>query len=108
MKFAFIYHGGAKQRTPEETARVIEAWRAWFRGMGGAVFDAGNPVGKSCTVNSDGTVAQDGGANPAAGTSFILAEDLDAALELAKRCPILADGGSVEVAPVIDLDLSGK
>jgi len=108
MKFAFVYHGGAHPQTPEETERVMDAWRKWLAGMGDAVADVGNPVGMSCTVHPDGSVTRDGGSNPVAGMSFIIAEGEDAAIAHARCCPILASGGSVEVAPVIDLDLSAE
>jgi hypothetical protein len=60
-------------------------------------------VGKSSTVNSDGTVSDHGGANPASGYSLVEASGLDEALGLAKRCPILSAGGSVEVAEAFDM-----
>jgi hypothetical protein len=34
---------------------------------------------------------------PPGGYTIITAEDLDTALALAERCPIIADGGGVEV-----------
>ena len=68
-----------------------------------AALDGGNPVGDSSTVKSDGSVASDGGANPASGYSLIEASSLDDALGKAKGCPILLAGGSVEVAEAIDM-----
>ena len=58
---------------------------------------------RSSTVKSDGSVASDGGTNPAGGYSLIEASNLDDALAKAKGCPILAGGGSVEVAEAIDM-----
>jgi len=71
--------------------------------MGKALIDGGNPVGKSSTVRSNGTVAKDGGANPATGYILIEAPNLEDALSKAKSCPLLAAGGSVEVAPAMDM-----
>jgi len=71
--------------------------------MGPAVVDGGNPVGMSSTVQADGSVAGDGGANPASGYSLIEAADLDEALAKARGCPILQDGGTVEVAETFDM-----
>jgi hypothetical protein len=67
------------------------------------VIDGGNPVGESTTVNPDGSVSNNGGANPASGYSLIEAADLDDALAKAKGCPILESGGSIEVAEAIDM-----
>ena len=72
-------------------------------GMGSAVVDGGNPVGMSTTVNSDGSVANDGGSNPVSGYGMFEASDLEDATSKAKGCPILEAGGSVELAKVIDM-----
>lgn len=102
-KYLFVYHGGGKPETEEEIAKVMDAWGAWFGSMGSAVVDGGNPVGMSSTVQSDGTVIGNGGANPASGYSLVEATDLDDALAKAKGCPILPAGGSVEVAEAFDM-----
>ena len=102
-KYLFVYHGGKMPETEEEGQRVMQAWGEWLGGMGESVVDGGNPVGMSSTVNSDGSVASDGGSNPASGYSLISANSLDEALNKAKGCPILEAGGSVEVAEAIEM-----
>ena len=53
---------------------------------------------------SQGGIASDGGANPLSGYTVVQADTIDAACEMAKGCPMVANGsGSVEVAPVIDM-----
>lgn len=102
-KFAFVYHGGGMPETPEEGAKVMAAWQAWYGGMGDALVDGGGPVGISRTVSADG-VADNGGANPVSGYTVVSAADQDAACEMAKGCPMVQDGsGSVEVAEIIDM-----
>jgi len=101
-KFMYIYHGGKAPESPEEGAKVMAAWNAWFEGMGAAVVDGGNPAGMSKTVSASG-VAEDGGANPVSGYSLVNAADHDAAVEMAKTCPILGDGGTVEVAEAMEM-----
>lgn len=101
--FIFAYHGGGRPETEEEGAKVMAAWRAWFEGMGAAVQQPGNPVGLSKTVSSGG-VADDGGSNPLSGYSVVSAASIEAACELAKGCPMVADGsGSVEVAEIVEM-----
>ena len=102
-KYLFIYHGGDHPETEEEVAAVLDAWGQWMGAMGAAVIDGGNPVGKSSTVNPNGSVTDDGGSNPASGYGLFEAADLADALAKAKGCPILTDGGSVEVAEAIDM-----
>jgi len=102
-KYLFVYHGGSHPESEEEVAKVMDAWGQWFGSMGSAVVDGGNPVGMSSTVLSDGSVVSNGGANPASGYSLVEAPDLNDAVEKAKGCPILAAGGSIEVAEAIDM-----
>ena len=102
-KYLFVYHGGKHPETDEEVKRVLDAWGQWFGSMGAAVVDGGNPVGKSSTVNPDGSVADNGGSNPASGYSLVEAGDLDDALTKARGCPILEAGGTVEVAEALDM-----
>ena len=102
-KYLFVYHGGKKAESEEDVANGLDAWGKWFGSMGAAVIDGGNPVGESSTVNADGSVSNNGGANPASGYSLIEAADLDDALAKAKGCPILVSGGSIEVAVAIDM-----
>lgn len=100
-EFVFAYHGGTIPETQEEGEKAMAAWGQWFEDMGAAVVNGGNPVGQSMTVSAAG-VTQDGGANPISGYTIVNAETPEAACEMAKGCPMVADGsGSVEVAPVI-------
>ncbi len=102
-KYLFIYHGGTKPSNPADVKKVMDAWGAWFGSMGAAVIDGGNPVGKSSTVKSDGSIANDGGANPVSGYTLIEAPNLDEAHKKARACPILESGGSIEIAEAIDM-----
>ena len=101
-KFVFAFHGGGMPETPEEGEKVMAAWGAWMGGLGAALVNGGAAVGKSKTVHA-GSVDDDGGANPISGYSVVEAADMDAALVMAKGCPILQAGGSVEVAQEMDM-----
>lgn len=102
-KFVFAYHGGSKPDTPEEGEKAMAAWQSWLGDMGDKCVDMGAPVGMSRTV-SNGGVADNGGANPLSGYTIVEAADIGAACEMAKGCPILEDdGGSVEVAPIMEM-----
>jgi hypothetical protein len=87
--FVFTYRTEpGTARTPETTA----AWRSWFDSMGDHLAALGKPGIESATVGNCGPGTQLGG------YSLITADDLEAALALAKGCPALARGGGVEVA----------
>jgi len=100
--YVFAYHGGKKPESPEEGAKYIAKSKAWVGGLGDAMVNPGTPLGKSKTVSSGG-VSDDGGSNPLSGFSIVKADSMDAALEMAKVCPFLDLGGTLEVAKVMKM-----
>lgn len=68
------------------------AWEAWFGKLGDALVDKGNPVlGDRSVAGEAGTVL------PLGGYTIVNAADLEEATRLASGCPILPEGGAVEV-----------
>lgn len=101
--FMLAYHGGKMPETPEEGAKAMAAWEAWYKDMGDNVVHPGNPVGMSKTVSAKG-VEDNGGANPLSGFTIIRAPDIDAACKVAAACPMVTDGsGTAEVAPIMEM-----
>ena len=100
--YVFAYHGGKRPESPEEGAKHMAKWKAWIGGLGDAVVNPGTPLGKSKTVSSAG-VSDDGGSNPMSGFSIVIADSMDSALEMAKECPLLEIGGTLEVAEVMEM-----
>jgi hypothetical protein len=95
-KFLFTY------RMPSDYVpgrpEVLAAWTAWFEGMGASLVDPGNPILESSTVGHCGPDTTLGG------YSMIVADDLEAALALAKGCPDLSEGVGVEVGVLTELN----
>lgn len=102
-KYVFAYHGGSKPANPADVKKVMDAWGAWFGSLGAAVIDGGNPVGKSSTVKSDGSLVEGGGPNPISGYSLFEAANLAEAHKIAKGCPLLQSGGTIEIAQAMDM-----
>ncbi len=100
-KYLLAYHGGGMPQTPEEQTRVMAAWGAWFGRLGSAVADQGNPVSQAKTIAADGSVSGDGRSS-LSGYSIISADSLDAAIALAKGCPVLEGGASIEVCETFE------
>jgi hypothetical protein len=65
--------------------------------MGASVTDIGKPIFESSALGDLGDGTKPGG------YSMITADDLEAALTLAKGCPALREGGGVEVGLLADL-----
>ncbi len=93
--FVLLYQGGSMPESPEEGARVMQAWTTWFGQLGDALIDGGNPASKWRTIAANGSVTND--ASGPSGYSIIKADSLDAAVTLAKGCPVLQGGASVQV-----------
>ncbi|WP_375597938.1 YciI family protein [Devosia sp. Naph2] len=101
-KYMLAYHGGGMPETPEEGARVMKAWNDWYGALGDRLADGGSPLGRSMTVSKNG-VQDGGGSNPLSGYTLVNADSHDAANEIAKGCPILDDGGTVEVCEIVEM-----
>ena len=72
-------------------------WQAWFGTMGSALVSVGHAVTDYASLGEVG-----GSDSRMIGHSVVSAEDMDAALALARDCPALQVGGGVEVGPVME------
>ncbi len=97
----FAYSGG-KGVSDDEAERNAQyaKWGHWFGELGLAVVEGGAAMGTAKTVGQGGSVS-DGGSRGLTGYSIVSAESLDAAVELAKSCPVLEIGGAVDVYEAI-------
>jgi len=93
--YVLVYHGGGMPESPEEGAKVMHAWDVWFGELGDSLVDGGNPASATKTIASDGSVSDD--ASGPSGYSILKADSLDAAVALAKGCPVLQGGASIQV-----------
>ena len=102
-KYVLTYHGGSGMpETQEEVDQVMATWGAWFGQMGESLVDGGNPFSVSTAISPDGSVG-DAVVPELNGYSIINADSLDAAVTTAKGCPVLANGGSVQVSEAVDM-----
>ena len=99
--YLLVYHGGNPPATAEEGQAVMQDWMTWMGGLGSAMVDGGNPIGRAWTLSKGGT-EEGGGSNPATGYSVIAADSMQAALELAQGCPHLKAGGTIEICETVD------
>ena len=106
-EFTYLFRGRDTTTSPEQRQKHTEKWIQWFKELSskGHIKDPGHPLepsgkvvnGKQKVVN-DGPYAET--KDVVGGYSLIEAKDLAQAVELAKGCPILEVGGSVEVRPI--------
>jgi hypothetical protein len=111
-EFTFLFRGRDRTQSPEQMQKTMHKWVAWFKELDakGQVKYPGNPLqdtgkvvrGKQKTVH-DGPYAE--AKDLVNGYIQVDADDIGHAVELAKGCPILEVGGSVEVRPVERIDM---
>jgi hypothetical protein len=96
--FVILYSGGRMAESETEQKQVMQAWEDWFGKVGKGLVDAGNPFSsKAKSISSDGKVMDDSDGCMPSGYSIIQAESLDAAVALARDCPVLRDGAQISV-----------
>lgn len=106
--FMFLFRGGLDPRTasPEAMQQNMEKWFAWVSELqtagtyvaGEALLPSGKTLHKD-NVITDGPYLE---SKEMVGGFFIVkASSIDAAMEIAKGCPDLELGGSVEVRDVV-------
>ncbi len=93
--YLLVYHGGSMPETETAQAEVMQAWTDWFTKLGPALVDGGNPASRTKHIAGDGSVSDD--ASGPSGYSIISADSIDAAVALAKECPVLGGGSTIQV-----------
>lgn len=108
-EFTFLFHGSnPATRSPEQLQKYAQQWFAWVKEL----TDKGhidNPPGRPLEYTGkivkgtdksvhDGPFAE--AKDVINGYFLVRASDLSQAVEVAKGCPLLEFGGSVEVRPV--------
>jgi hypothetical protein len=89
--FVFVYR--APQGFSFEPEMAAD-WNDWFESIGSQLTDVGQPV-------TDRSVLGNGPTDTILhGFSFVEAEDLQSAVELAEGCPFIKLGGGIEVGEV--------
>ena len=101
-QFVFVYLGGTQPTNPEEANKHFAKYIEWLTSLGDSVVIPTIPLKDTNTVSPDGAV-QEGGSSAMSGFSIIKAESMEAALSIAKDCPFLEIGGSLEVSEMMEM-----
>ncbi len=101
-QYVIVYLGGDQPSSPEEGKQHFAKYMDWSSSLGDAAISPANPLKNTSTVNSNGTVT-DGGTTTMSGYTIIEADTMDAALSMAKACPFLDIGGSLEVSELMQM-----
>ena len=101
-QYIITYIGGNKPSSKEEGMAQMTKYRAWLSALGDAAVSPANPLGKTHTVSPDGTVSE-GGISSMSGYTIVDTESIEDAISIAKDCPFLEMGGSLEVSELMKM-----
>lgn len=96
-QYIIVYLGGDQPSSPEEGKRHFSKYMDWLSSLGDSAVSPANPLKNTSTVNPDGTVTP-GSTTTMSGYTIIEADSMQAALAIARACPFLDIGGSLEVS----------
>lgn len=101
-QYIIVYFGGNQPASPEEGKRHYAKYREWLVSLGDSVLSPANPLKNTSTINSDRTVTNTSKTSMS-GYTIIKANSIEEALTLAKTCPFLDIGGSLEVSELVEM-----
>ncbi len=101
-QYFITYLGGDKPSSPEAGKQHMSKYRNWLSSLGKSAVSPANPLKNTSTVNSDGSVSG-GGKTSMSGFTIIEADSMESALFIAKSCPFLEIGGSLEVSELMQM-----
>lgn len=103
-EYVMVYVGGNQPATPEEGKQHFAKYMEWLGALGDAAISPANPLKNTSTVNPDGSVS-DGGTTNMSGYTIVEADSMESALAMAKSCPFLDIGGSLEVSELVKMPM---
>jgi hypothetical protein len=101
-QYVIVYLGGNQPSSPEEGKQHFSKYMEWLSSVGDSAISPANPLKNTSTVNSDGTITT-GGSTKMSGYTIIKADSMEVALSIAKACPFLDIGGSIEVSELAEM-----
>ena len=101
-RYLMTYLGGDKPSSPEEGKRHFAKYKAWLASLEDAAVSPMNPLRGSVTVGPGGDIVERS-TTGMSGYTIVRADSMEAAIGIAKACPFLEIGGSLEVSEMVDM-----
>jgi hypothetical protein len=102
-QYVIVYTGGFngdQVSTPEDAKEHQTRYMTWLEGLGDAAVSPMNPLLSTSTINPNGSI-EEGSKMSMSGFTIIEADSLDDVISMAKDCPFLDVGGSLEVSELM-------
>jgi hypothetical protein len=100
--FMIAYYGGNQPSSKEEGMAQMNKWNAWIEGLGETIINSGTPLMGTKIVTSS-NVQDDNDPNSMKGFAVIKAQNIEAAIEIAKSDPFLDIDGTIRVSQMMEM-----
>ncbi|MEN8173028.1 MAG: YciI family protein [Chloroflexota bacterium] len=101
-QYILSYIGGNQPSSKDAGKEHHARYSGWLSSLGEAVVVPAQPFKDTQIVSPDGTVSE-GSKTNMSGYTIIEAESMEKALEIAKDCPFLDIGGTLEVSELMQM-----
>ena len=101
-QYIITYLGGNQPSSPEEGKEHFSKYMNWLSSLGDSAVSPANPLKDTNTINPDGSVTN-GSTTSMSGFTIIEADSMEAAILIAKGCPFLDIGGSLELSELMKM-----
>ena len=101
-QYVICYIGGDKPASPDEGRAHMAKYMAWLSGLGDAAISPMNPLGQTHSISPGGEVSA-GSKIAMSGYTIVEADSIESAIAIAKDCPFLEIGGTLEVSELIKM-----
>ena len=102
-QFGLLYIGEPQFSSPEQGQANAQQYMAWLDGLGDAVVNRGIPMGPPTRVDYNG-VSSDPREDRLTGLTIVEANDMDAAIEMAKNCPYI-EVAALDVVQIFEMNM---
>ena len=101
-RFIMTYIGGDRPSSEEEGQKQFARYQQWLGSLGDAAVSPMNPIRGTRTLSAGGAESE-GSSVGMSGYTIVEADDLEAALAMARNCPFLEINGTLEVSELVQM-----
>ncbi len=100
--FMIAYHGGSQPGSKEEGMAHMGKWKAWIESLGENVINPGTPLMDTKKITSN-DIQMESDPDAMKGFAIVKADNLEAAIEIAKSDPFLGINGTIHLSQMMEM-----
>lgn len=103
--YLMSYIGGEHPTSPDEQKKHFDSYTRWLSSINEKILVPMMPLKDTVTINPDSTISE-GTTTAMSGYTILNVETMQEALDIAKACPFLEIGGTLEVSELMQMQTS--